>query len=101
LIFRIEDPHLLIRAIKTYCLVDINVNVEGALNFLPGRNNMALLLLIIFWIAHGFSSLSNGSLKYRIVRIRETYWGVLMGLMISMIFILRPSETTQFIYFRF
>ena len=101
LIFRIEDTSMLIRSIKTYCLIDLDQDVGGALNFLPGRNNVTFVLLVFFIIFHGLSSLSDGSLKYRIVELGQNKWGALMGAMLTIAIILRPTETVEFIYFRF
>ena len=101
LVFRIGNTEMLLRSIKTYCFIDVRIDVEGALNYLPGRNNLTFILLILFMIIHGISSLSEGSLKYKISEIDQKYWGLLIGLMLSMAFILRPTEIVQFIYFRF
>ncbi len=101
LVFRIGDTGMLLRSMKTYCFINVRIDAQEALDYLPGRNNLTFILLITFIIINGISSFSDGSLKYKISKLDEKYWGLLIGVMLSMAFILRPAEIVQFIYFRF
>jgi len=42
-----------------------------------------------------------GGLKYWIANRNSFIWGLVIGGMLSLAFLLRPAETVDFIYFRF
>ncbi len=101
LIFRAEETSILLRSVKSYVIYDAEISVSGALNVMPGRNNLTFILLMVFLIGHLYSSRIDGSLKYHISRIPGKYWGAIMGLMLSCSMIMRPMESAEFISFRF
>ena len=101
LIFRIEDSNMLFRSMKTYFLIDSSFDVSVAFNSMPGQNTLIGLLLLSFLSFHLCSSMINGSLKYQISGMTSGRWGVVVGIMIAMLILLRPAEAIEFIYFRF
>jgi hypothetical protein len=48
-----------------------------------------------------FLSWKVGGLKYWIARQNSIIWGVIIGSMLTLALFLRPTETVDFIYFRF
>ena len=101
LIFRIEDSTILIRSVKTYLLIDSSFDFPEAFSMMPGKNTFVLILLLFFIAIHLCSSMINGSLKYQISGMGDFRWGAIIGVMISMLILLRPTESVEFIYFRF
>jgi D-alanyl-lipoteichoic acid acyltransferase DltB (MBOAT superfamily) len=101
LVFRIEENDMLLRSMKSYILIDSNINFQEAFEAMPGMNTYVGILLVVFIILHLLSGTVNGSLKYHINRLPDWAWGIFIGASLAAIYILKPSEIVEFIYFRF
>jgi sterol desaturase/sphingolipid hydroxylase (fatty acid hydroxylase superfamily) len=101
LIFRVEDTTMMLRSLQSYLLLDSSLGVQDALDAMPDRATFVACLLLVFLPLHAFSSSIDGSAKYHIANLHPTKWGVIIGVWIAAIFLLRPAEVVQFIYFRF
>jgi fructose-specific phosphotransferase system IIC component len=67
---------------------------------LPEIKFLTLGIAILFFIGH-FISWKVGGLKNWISKQNSLVWGLTIGTMLSLAFLLRPAETVDFIYFRF
>ena len=101
LIFRIEDNSMLFRSIKSYLFMDVNFDYVEAFEYLPGLQWLMIFLVIIFILLHGLSTSKNSEIKYSLAKLKLPYWSLLIGLMLGLIWLLRPQESAEFIYFRF
>ncbi len=101
LIFRVEENQLLVRSVKSYLMIDSSLHFGGAVSAMPDRATYAFVLLLIFIILHLISSINEGATKYHIAKLSNLKWGAVIGVFISTILLMRPSEVVQFIYFRF
>ncbi len=101
LIFRVEENQLLVRSVKSYLMIDSSLDFGEAISDMPDRATYAFVLLFIFIILHLISSINEGATKYHIAKLSNLKWGAVIGVFISTILLMRPSEVVQFIYFRF
>ena len=101
LIFRIEDNGMLLRSIKSYLFIDIKFDYIQAFEYLPGLQWLTISLVIFFIFFHVLNILKNNKMKYSLARLNLQYWSLLIGLMMGLIWLLRPQESAEFIYFRF
>ena len=101
IIFRVEDTTILIRSVKSYLLLDSNIDFEVAFSAMPGKNIFTGFLTIIFIIGHLLSSNKEISLKYKISNLNNIFWGCIIGMMTVSIWLFKPEEVMSFIYFRF
>ena len=100
LIFRLEDTKILIPSLKTFMGIDAYWDTDEMLDTLPTIKYLTLLIATSFFILH-FISWKVGGLKHWISKQNPIVWGLVNGVMLSLIFMLRPAETVDFIYFRF
>jgi hypothetical protein len=70
------------------------------LDTLPSIKYLTLLIAILFFVFH-FVSWKVGGLKHWISKQNPIVWGIINGTMLGLVFMLRPAETVDFIYFRF
>jgi hypothetical protein len=61
---------------------------------------MTMGLVLIFIVSHGLSGKAGG-FKLWLSDRSSAVWGMICGGMIAAIFLFRPAETIDFIYFRF
>lgn len=100
LVFRVEDTDIMLRSLKTFVGLDAYWDITEFYESLPDVKLMTMGLVILFVIAHGVSG-RLGGFKNWLARQNTYVWGMICGVIISMTFLLRPSETVDFIYFRF
>ena len=100
LIFRLEDTKLLIPSLKTFIGINAHWDTTEMLDTLPTIKYLTLLIAILFFICH-FISWKVGGLKHWISKQNPIVWGLINGIMLGLVFMLRPAETVDFIYFRF
>ena len=100
LIFRLEDTKLLIPSLKTFIGINAHWDTSEMLDALPTIKYLTLLIAILFFICH-FISWKIGGLKHWISKQNPIIWGTINGIMLGLVFMLRPAETVDFIYFRF
>jgi alginate O-acetyltransferase complex protein AlgI len=100
LIFRIEDTQMLVRSMKTFVGIDSHFNYNEMFESLPEIRLLTIILLFTFIIFHLLSGLVGGG-KYWLARRGPITWGIICGISIALCVLLRPSETIDFIYFRF
>ena len=100
LIFRLEDTALLLHSLKTYIGIGGHWDRNEFLEALPEIKYLTFAIVIMFVVGH-FVSCTTGGLKYWIARQNSIIWGVIIGIMLTLALFLRPTETVDFIYFRF
>ena len=100
LVFRVEETSILIPSLKTFVGIDAHWNTEELYETLPEIKFLTLSIAILFFIGH-FVSWKIGGLKHWIANRNPLVWGLAIGGMLSLAFLLRPAETVDFIYFRF
>lgn len=100
LIFRVEDTDMLSRSLKSFVGIDAHWNLDEFIDSLPEIKLLTMGLVVVFIFGHGLSK-KVGGMKNFIAKQNSIIWGVCCGVLISMMFLLRPSETVDFIYFRF
>nr|RZD52393.1 MAG: hypothetical protein CXT67_06430 [Euryarchaeota archaeon] len=100
LVFRVEDTSMLIQSLKTYVGIGAHWNKEEMYEILPEIKYLTLTIGLLFFIGH-FISWKVGGLKEWISRQNALIWGLIIGILLTLTFHLRPAETVDFIYFRF
>lgn len=100
LIFRIEDVDILFESMKTFIGIGGYFDFAEFVLFLPDIKLLTFVLAIIFIIGHGLSGKSGGFVN-QISKRGSTTWGLIIGLMLVIMYFLQPSESVDFIYFRF
>ena len=100
LIFRLEDTSLLFKSLKTYVGIDAYWDFQEMLEFLPEIKYFTLAIVGIFVIGH-FLSWKLGGVKIWISQQNSVVWGMIIGVMLILMLFMRPSESIDFIYFRF
>ena len=100
LVFRVEDTAMLWRTLKSFVGFDSHWDNTEFLDVLPEIKLTTFGLVGIFILVHGISG-KIGGLKLWISRQNFAIWGIVCGTLISLIFLLQPAETIDFIYFRF
>ena len=100
LIFRVEDTGMLIRSLKTFAGFDAHWKFDEFIESLPEIKILTFVLVCVFIITHGLSR-KIGGLKNWLSNQNSIVWGLVCGCLGAMIFLLRPAETVDFIYFRF
>lgn len=100
LVFRVEETSILIPSLKTYVGINAHWDALEMYDALPDIKFFTFVIAILFFIGH-FISWKLGGLKHWIANQNPLVWGLLIGGMLSLAFLLRPAETVDFIYFRF
>ena len=100
LIFRVENNDMLSRSLKSFIGFDAHWNLDEFNDALPEIKLVTMSLVVVFILTHGLSK-KVGGLKNWLAQQNPLIWGVCCGALVSMMFLLRPSETVDFIYFRF
>lgn len=100
MIFRIEDTSVLLSSMKTFFGIGGHFDLEEMYNFLPEIKLLTGIIVLGFIILHGISGKLGGG-KLWLSRRNPIVWGVICGTALTLSFYLRPSETIDFIYFRF
>ena len=100
LVFRVEDTTMMIRSLKTFIGYDAHWNWSEFYESLPEVKIMTMGLVLIFIVTHGLSGKAGG-FKLWLSDRSSAVWGIICGAMMAAIFLLRPTETIDFIYFRF
>ena len=75
-------------------------DIEEMYAVLPEIKLLTFFIAFGFIILHGFSG-KVGMAKYWIAKQGPILWGVICGLLLSLMIYLRPAEIVEFIYFRF
>lgn len=100
MIFRIEDTSVLLPSMKTFFGIGGHFDLDEMYNFLPEIKLLTGIIVLGFIILHGISGKLGGG-KLWLSRRNPIVWGVICGSALTLSFYLRPSETIDFIYFRF
>jgi alginate O-acetyltransferase complex protein AlgI len=100
LVFRVEDTSMLIQSLKTYIGIGAYWDKGEMYEILPEIKYLTLAIGLLFFIGH-FISWKVGGLKEWISRQNALVWGLIIGILLTLTFHLRPAETVDFIYFRF
>lgn len=100
LVFRVEDTSMLFRSLKTFIGYDSHWDKLEFQDSLPEVKVMTFCLVIIFVLMHGISR-KIGGFKNWMGRQNSFVWGICCGFLLTAIFLFRPAETVDFIYFRF
>lgn len=100
MIFRIEDTSVLLPSMKTFFGIGGHFDLDEMYNFLPEIKLLTGIIVLGFIILHGISGKLGGG-KLWLSRRNPIVWGLICGSSLTLSFYLRPSETIDFIYFRF
>ena len=100
LIFRVEDTKMLMEAIAGFLFLHGEFDVAAAREVLPEVQHLTTALVVVFILMHGISG-RLGRLRDRLSEGSPILWGVFAGIGIVAMLYLRPSESSEFIYFRF
>lgn len=100
LIFRIEDVDILFRSMKTFLGIEGYFDMKEFMEFMPGVKLLTFCLAIVFILGHGVSGKVGGFEKL-ISKSNSFWWGLICGTMLCVTYFLQPSQTVDFIYFRF
>ena len=100
LIFRVEQTNILIPSMKTFLGVGGHFDLDEMIDALPEIKFLTLSLVFSFIILHGMSGKVGGGKEW-LSKQKPLIWGLTCGLMLTLAFYLRPTETIDFIYFRF
>ena len=100
LVFRIEDTGMLVRSMKSFVGLDSYLDIDEAIGNLPHIKITTGAMVVGFAFLHMFSGHVGGG-KYWLARRRPLAWGIICGVMTFLCIVMRPSETVDFIYFRF
>ena len=100
LVFRVEDTGIMLRSLKTFVALDARWDIAEFYESLPDVKLMTMGLVILFVIAHGVSG-RLGGFKNWLARQNTYVWGIICVMILCITFLLRPTETVEFIYFRF
>ncbi|RAH09170.1 MAG: MBOAT family protein [Euryarchaeota archaeon TMED85] len=100
LIFRVENTELLIKSIRGFLFIDQKFEITTALEALPSVKYLTFALVIVFIISHGISGKIN-RLRNKLSNGSPLIWGIFFAICLTAIIYLRPSESSEFIYFRF
>ena len=100
LIFRLEDTAILSQSLKTYTGIDGYWDKNEFLDTLPEIRYLTFLIAGVFIFGH-LLSWRVGGLKHWIARQNSIAWGIIIGITLTLTLFLRPTETVDFIYFRF
>jgi len=99
LIFRIKDTEILIVAMKSFFLYG-DFTLAGTYNSLPDVKFLTFLIITLFVVFH-FLGDRFGCLRKRLANMNLIPFSVVIGLLLTGIFLLRPTEISTFIYFQF
>ena len=100
LVFRVEETSILIPSLKTFVGIDAHWNVNELSESLPEIKLFTFVIAMFFFIGH-YISWKIGGLKNWVSEQNFIVWGLIIGVLITLTFHLRPAETVDFIYFRF
>ncbi|MGB1623843.1 MAG: hypothetical protein ACPHCZ_03960, partial [Candidatus Poseidoniaceae archaeon] len=100
LIFRVEDTKMLMEAIAGFLFLNGEFDVAAAREVLPEVQHLTTALVVVFILMHGISG-RLGRLRDRLAEGSPVVWGIFAGVSIVAMLYLRPSESSEFIYFRF
>lgn len=100
ILFRVQESDMLIRCIKTFFLLDCNFSLSTFYIGLGSGRFFIIILVFFFSIIH-YISYRFGGLEKRLMSLNSLYWGSIMGSMLALTILLKPTEPTDFIYFRF
>lgn len=100
LIFRIEDVDILFDCMKTFLGIGGYFDFAEFMAYLPEIKLLTFILAFIFIICHGISG-KFGGFVYALSERNPLTWGFITGLMLVLMYYLQPSESVDFIYFRF
>ncbi|MCH2649091.1 MAG: hypothetical protein MKZ57_04655, partial [Candidatus Poseidoniaceae archaeon] len=100
MIFRVENTSILIPSMKTFFGIGGHFDIEEMYQNLPEIKLLTGVIVICFILLHGISGKMGGG-KLWLSRRHPVIWGVVCGTALTLAFYLRPSETIDFIYFRF
>ena len=100
LIFRVEDTEMLMDAIAGFLFIHGEFDVAAAREALPDVQHLTMILVVVFILMHGVSG-RLGRLRDRLSEGSPVVWGIFAGISIVAMLYLRPSVSSEFIYFRF
>jgi alginate O-acetyltransferase complex protein AlgI len=100
LVFRLEDTGMMWRSLKTFIGFDADWDFSSAWEQLPEIKNLTIVIVAMFIIGHTISG-KIGGFKHWLGKQDAVVWGFINGILLSALFLFRPAETIDFIYFRF
>ena len=99
LIFRVQDTSVLFTSLKSFLLFG-DYGIMATYYALPDIKFLTFLILIAFVLSHLIGS-KYGCLRTKLSELKLVPYSVIIGLMLTAIFILKPAEISTFIYFQF
>ena len=101
LIFRLQDDNMLSVALKTSLGYNANFNWDIFNSSFSGPMYFHLLVLIPSFLIMHYMSYKYSGLKNVIAKLSHPKWALVTGIMLSLAILLKPVDTSDFIYFRF
>lgn len=99
LIFRVQDTGLLLHSIQAFLFFG-EYNLHHTYAQLPDVKFLTFSLITLFVIFH-FVGSRIGCLRTKLSELSLIPFSILIGLLLTAVFILRPTEIQTFIYFQF
>jgi D-alanyl-lipoteichoic acid acyltransferase DltB (MBOAT superfamily) len=101
LIFRLQDDNMLNVALKTSLGYNANFNWDIFNSSFSGPMYFHLLVLVPSFLIMHYMSYKYSGLKNVIAKLSPPKWALVTGIMLSLAILLKPVDTSDFIYFRF
>lgn len=100
LIFRVEEPDMLLESVKGFLGYNSYFDVSAARDVLPKAQYITFMLVVVFIMFHGISG-KLGGMRDRLANSNGFIWGIVLAFCAVGMLYLRPDHPTDFIYFRF
>jgi len=101
LIFRLQDDNMLKVALKTSLGYNANFDWDVFNSSFSGPMYFHLFILVPSFLIMHYISYRYSGLKNVITTLSPPKWTLITGIMLSLAILLKPVDTSDFIYFRF
>ena len=95
--FRVHDTEHMLYSIQKFIIIDLQL--DGALDIILAHK-IPIALMVAFVILH-YISYRKSNLIQTIANMKLRYWGIILGVILSLIIFFFDGNPEDFIYFRF
>jgi hypothetical protein len=95
--FRVHDTEHMLYSMQKFVIIDLQL--DGALDIIL-THKVPIAFMIAFVILH-FISYRRANLIQTIANMKLRYWGIVLGVILSLIIFFFDGNPEDFIYFRF